>query len=212
MTRYRSKAPNVFVVYRDRQSKSGAEGYCLHLEWRIKGASAFRRAGFASVMDLLHANHREFWQSRLTFYRLDPDILGRRYCNWIRQRPRRTPRIIRLGKFSYNLERRAGGTIIRALGSTQAVVDAYRHKLRVRDGLQRINVDQLLPAGPLSYDRCKQLARYAQKPLITKTITRIPPLEQTTSQKALAALLARRQNRPQPPSSRPSLVHQEQGS
>jgi len=135
VTRYSGprSAPNVVVTYADRPSKATGELHSAHLEWRIRGSAALRRAGIRSVADLLLLKPRTFWLNRLLLYGLDQGELGRLYHNrysrkrGAKKRARRSPWIIRhrRSKFTYDMNQRAGQTIERALGSTQAVLDFY---------------------------------------------------------------------------------------
>ena len=117
-TRYSGpkNAPNVLAVYRDRPSKlDRKERPCLHFDWRIKGSSALRRAGFSSVADLLRVDHRTFWLTRLIMYELTPDQLGRRYHQSYTpaSRNRRTPWIwtSERWRLPYNRDRSVAGII-----------------------------------------------------------------------------------------------------
>jgi hypothetical protein len=52
-TRYssrRRKVPNNLAIYGDRACRLTGEVYCLHFDWRMKGASALHRQGTASAM------------------------------------------------------------------------------------------------------------------------------------------------------------------
>jgi hypothetical protein len=60
---------------------------------------------------------------------------------------RRGPWIIFCGQieFPYDRDAAAGAAIVRALGSTQAVLDQYRKRFDANRCLERINVSHLLP-------------------------------------------------------------------
>jgi hypothetical protein len=147
VTRYTGprQAPNVLATYRDKPSKVTGEVYCVHFDWRMKGAAVLHRAGINSIADLLNFKHREFWQSRLLMCALHYRDLGRIYRN--QGTGRRRPWVIfsPSRRFSYDVDQRTGATIVRILGSTQAVIDRYRGKLDVRRCLVSINVRHLLP-------------------------------------------------------------------
>ncbi|QPC43880.1 hypothetical protein HW532_15000 [Kaustia mangrovi] len=151
-TRYTGprRAPQVFVCYRDLPCRVTGELYCVHLEWRIKGAQTLRRLDLDSIDRVLRKGHRGFWLNQLTFYELVHDDLGRRYHNWAlrhrQHRPIYRPCIAEWPNgFRYYLDRRAGGTLARALGSTQAVVDEYGSRFNIRRSLFSIDIGRLLP-------------------------------------------------------------------
>jgi hypothetical protein len=149
LTRYTGprKAPNVLVIYRDRPSKVTGDLFSVHCDWRMKGTAALHRAGIASVTDLITLDYREFWRERLLLRAIDPRDLGRMYRIYVEGKGRRRgPWIIFSGQreFAYQVDLRAGATIIRALGSTQAVLDYYR-KLDLNRCLREIDVRHLLP-------------------------------------------------------------------
>ena len=150
VTRYSGprKSPNVLAIYRDRASKVTGEVYCVHFDWRIKGAPALRRAGIASVADLIKLNHRRFWQERLLMRDLSLRDLGRMYhVHVVGKGRRRGPWVVFSGRkeFPYQVDLRAGATIVRALNSTQAVLDLYRRQFNVNHCLKAIDVSHLLP-------------------------------------------------------------------
>jgi hypothetical protein len=161
-TRYSGprSARNVLAVYSDRHSKVTGEVYCLHFDWRIKGADALRRAGFHSIADLKHIDRREFWQTRLLFRAIDPDALGRRCNNHIHGTNRRRPWITQCGPITYNYDRSTAGILWHSLGSTQAIIDEC--EFNVKSCLIPILVDHLLPEHTLSYD-------YPSKPVSIQT-------------------------------------------
>ncbi|MFY9839267.1 MAG: hypothetical protein WAK55_22880 [Xanthobacteraceae bacterium] len=141
-------AANVLAIYRDRPSKMTGEVNCLHLDWRMRGPVALCRAGITSIQQLRKIDHRAFWQKRLVMARLIAKKLGRQYhVHVARKGPRRKPWVIFIGsrRFPYHVDERMGATIIRSLGSTQAVLDAYRSYFNVRSCLQRMSVEHLLP-------------------------------------------------------------------
>jgi hypothetical protein len=130
VTRYTGprKAPNVLAIYRDRPSKVTGEIYCVHFDWRIKGVPALRRAGIISVTDLLTLDHRQFWRERLLLRDFNLRDLGRMYHVHVAGKGRRRRQwVVFSGRkeFPYQVDLRAGATIVRALNSTQAVLDLY---------------------------------------------------------------------------------------
>jgi hypothetical protein len=141
-------AANLLAIYRDRPCKVTGEVYCVHLDWRITGAVALQRAGINSLQQLRNIDYHAFWQKRLVMARLNAEKFGRQYHVQIaRKGPRRTSWVIFIGSrnFPYHVDARMGATIIRSLGSTQAVLDAYRRRFNVRCCLQRMSVEHLLP-------------------------------------------------------------------
>jgi hypothetical protein len=150
VTRYTGprKAPNVLGTYWDRPSKVTGEVNCVHSDWRIKGAAALRRAGITSVTELLELNHRQFWSERLLMRDLDLRKLGRNYHVHVAGKgSRRGAWVISYGqgRFFYHADLRAGAEILRALNTTQAVLDCYTKKFNVNRCLRNISVDHLLP-------------------------------------------------------------------
>jgi hypothetical protein len=148
-TRYTGprSAPNNIVTYADRASKGGSP-HCAHFDWRIKGSGTLRRIGVNCVRDLLTFSHREFWRTRLRLCAIDRGILGRMYHNWQKGTKRRSPWITfdLNRRFVYDHDSRAGGTIVRVLQSSQAVVDMYRKRFEVDRCLVPYEITHLLPA------------------------------------------------------------------
>lgn len=56
---------NEMVAYSDDKSKVRPESPVVHLEWRIQGDRALKRANIKSMMELTEFNHRAFWAKRL---------------------------------------------------------------------------------------------------------------------------------------------------
>jgi hypothetical protein len=150
VTRYTGprSAPNVLAIYCDKPCRLTGEVYCTHLDWRMKGAATLRRVGIFSVADLLNFDHRLFWSTRMLFHAIAPDKLGRIYWNHHRKSKRRGRWVVKSKNgFIYDIDARTGGTIMRALGSTQAVVDEWRKHFDVNRCLVPIDHQHLLP-GP----------------------------------------------------------------
>jgi hypothetical protein len=134
----RWKHPNVIAIYAHRPCKITGEILCNHIEWRMYGAKALRRAGIHSLMDVVTLDHHEFWRKRLRLKTIDRCKLGR---YWRRDgRPER-PRLSRQ-------DATIGGVLIRAClnRSTQSVIDHYRLP-RMSRCLKPLPVDHLLPAS-----------------------------------------------------------------
>lgn len=64
------------VQYHDKPSKITHEP-CLHLELRLKGAEACRRAGIEFLEDLANLDHRKLWSKELCLRAIDPLKLER---------------------------------------------------------------------------------------------------------------------------------------
>jgi hypothetical protein len=81
-TRYTAKrrAANKLVNYAEQGSRISGELFCEHVEWRLIGARALRRAGIGSLNELLKLDHRQFWTERLLMRTVNLDRLGRMYC------------------------------------------------------------------------------------------------------------------------------------
>jgi hypothetical protein len=167
-TRYtgtRWKNPTVFVMYRDRPRKVTEEPYCLHLEWVLCGRQTPERAGFESVLDVLTIDPRQFWRQRLSLFEIDAELLGRRYHNQRIGSRRIKPWVLTYGKrFSYHMDLRCGGTILRGFRSAQAIVDDDKYgRDLVEPCLSKLNCDHLLP-GTHSYDNVPKSPRSVIKP------------------------------------------------
>lgn len=149
-TRYSGprRAPNVLVVYCGRPSKVTGAPFCVHFDWRIRGVTALRRAGFYSIADVLKVDHRQFWRDRLLMKSVNLRAFGRQYHIHVEGKGRRTaPWMIFVGgnEFPYDLDRRAGANIVHAVGSTQEVIDQYRKRFPVSRCLDDIDIGHLLP-------------------------------------------------------------------
>lgn len=59
---------NEIAVYSDGKRKVRPESPRVHLEWRIHGAKALRRANIKSAADLAELDHRAFWAKRLRLH------------------------------------------------------------------------------------------------------------------------------------------------
>jgi hypothetical protein len=140
ITRYTAqrRVPNKLVSYADRPSRITGEIYCVHVEWRLNGARALRRAGIATVSELLKLDHHQFWKERLLLRRVNLEALGRQYnVHVLGKGRRRGPWIAFYGpgkSIRYNFDGRAGYILMRTCGwqekgtrgTTQAVVDGFR--------------------------------------------------------------------------------------
>lgn len=61
------------VLYSDRKSKVDKQSACLHIDWRVMGSVALRKAHLREPADLLRLNHRSFWDKRLCLLRAPPE-------------------------------------------------------------------------------------------------------------------------------------------
>jgi hypothetical protein len=75
---------------------------------------------------------------------VDQEALGRAYCN-NEDGTRQRRAIMKVGCFEYDIHARAGSIINRAIGSTQGVIDEFRHRLRIDRCLVEIDAQHLLP-------------------------------------------------------------------
>jgi hypothetical protein len=156
----RRRARNKITIYADQPSRMSGDLDCVHIEARMAGADALRRAGISSVADLLRFDHRAFWQGRLLMYDIDLRKLGRDYYARVEgRRRRRSARISVHGSYHYDFDLRAGGIILQNLEmelqergellgdslSTQQALDHLRKSFNVSACLQPIEVNQLLP-------------------------------------------------------------------
>jgi hypothetical protein len=140
-TRYTAgrTAPNNLVVYADKPSKVSGKP-CLHLDWRIKGTQALKRAGISSVKDLIKFDHRAFWEERLRLCTIDPTKLGINYHNHTLGTNRRKPWV--MTRFRYQQDRTIGGLMIRTWGM-QRILNRYGPNLRQH--VVDLDVSNLLP-------------------------------------------------------------------
>lgn len=129
------------TAYISKPSPVTGEVDCLHIEYRICGASAVRAIGIASIADLLAFDFRAFWQKHLILRDVAIERLGRHSLNkrfgTRRQAPspddRRTGQVIWRAR-AYD---RSGGH------SVQALIQNYGSG----PYLKRIAVDHFLPSA-----------------------------------------------------------------
>jgi hypothetical protein len=163
-TRYtaRRRVPNKLVSCADRPSRITGEVHCVHVEWRLSGARALRRAGIATVSELLDLDHHLFWKERLLMRTVNLQALGRQYNEHVLGKGRRRgPWIEFFGpnkSIAYNFDARTGYVLMRTSGSKeegtkgtiQAVVDEHRKQFDINRCLEALEVEELLPAISLS--------------------------------------------------------------
>jgi hypothetical protein len=146
-TRYdaRRGSPNVIVLYGDEHSRVTGEPHCLHLEWRLSGLKAVRRARIGSGQDLVMFNHRHFWEKRLLLFDVDRERLGRLIRNSLDGTRRRKSGLERIGGSLINFDKRTGDVNVRAHWTIQGLIDELPRSYRVRRALIRISNQELLP-------------------------------------------------------------------
>jgi hypothetical protein len=184
--------PNNLTVYSDKRSNITREPFCLHLEWRLSGVRALRRAGIGSLNDLLRLDHRTFWSERLLLRAVDLNKLGRLHCVHVLHRgPRRGPwrKHFRGLAVAFDYHAQTGSALWLTRGSVQTLIDEWRVKWRDDFPISRcldepMAVDHLLPtevwpAPPpaadqttvIIYDSWCQMSRTAPNPLPHNEIT-----------------------------------------
>jgi hypothetical protein len=146
-TRYDAgrSAPNGIVLYKENHSRMTDEVNCLHLEWRLKGLKAVRRAGIKSGQDLLEFSHRQFWQKRLRLYDVDDRRrLGRLITNRAKGKKSRASKIEQTGRYRVNIDGRTGEVHVRSCDTIQELLDKLRG-IRSHRALVAISNEFLLP-------------------------------------------------------------------
>jgi len=104
-----------YVTYADKPSRHGG-GPCCHLECRFQSKRPVAALGIDSIGDLLAFDHRAFWKKRLRLYEYDPELLGKR---WNGRHLSSAPVIWKSGNFTYNVDRRIGETLVRAVAAME---------------------------------------------------------------------------------------------
>ena len=87
---------------------------CLHLEAKITGSSACKRAGISHPKDLLDFDFDGFWKRYLTFVDVDRRRLGRWYLNQINGTKERLKEAN-----GYDINRATGNYLFRFYGRDQ---------------------------------------------------------------------------------------------
>jgi len=143
-------APNVLAVYGDKPCRITGEVCCLHLDWRVSGAAALRRAGLDTIGKLVDLDFRAFWSSRLLMSKMRFEYLGRLVTNACTGSNRRGPWMQPWPHgFVFDVHTRTGQIIRRAYGSTQSVIDHCRKTVNVQRCLVPLDVQHLLPPSPM---------------------------------------------------------------
>lgn len=147
-TRYwrpRASARNL-VVYPDRHSKITGEVHCLHVEMRLLGAEAVRRAGIGAIADITNFDHRAFWRRHLRLVDIDREKLSLAVR---RTRCRKSAPADRAGirlRTAADYFAAAASRQDRPIGAAQDVIDHARAmKLDIRRAIVRIDPAPFLP-------------------------------------------------------------------
>ena len=142
------RAGNVVVIYADRPSKVAAEGTpCVHVEWRVNGRAACRRAGVGTVADARDLDHREFWRQRLLLQRIDQQRLG----SELAVSDTAVSHLLRIVRWDHHDEH---GNFVLPDFCSQQLLDHYRgpeHRetsRKVRRSLIEVRNDPYLPPNP----------------------------------------------------------------
>jgi hypothetical protein len=156
------RAPNLGVLYRKNKRGEGhcrltGEPYCLHLEWRIRGARPLKAAGISSPADLASFDFRSFWRKKLRFYQWDDEQVGRYLRNRRTSGRTRKPVYASFSVGRINLDRRTGRSLYLTeqtkwgYSPIQAIVRRYRN-LGVMRALTPIGNAFLLPTISEAYE------------------------------------------------------------
>jgi hypothetical protein len=146
-TRYTAPwhVPTKIVNYDSKPCRITGEIHCLHFDYRLRNSDAVRRNGIRCVAELLELDHHLFWKKRLVMRAVDLVHLGKLHRAHFEGKRRRTEWIQYFGQFPYYIDRRRGSIVMRACGSTQALLDEYRDRFEVTRCLREIDVEHLLP-------------------------------------------------------------------
>ena len=139
-TRYTAspRAPNKLANYADKECRITGEVYCLHIEWRLIGVQALKRAGLAAVSAVKDIDYYRFWKDRLLLRTVDLQALGRQFRVHVQGRNNR-----RRGPCSEYAS--IGNDLMGQVGSVQALVDQYRKQFDVGRCLKPMEIEGLLP-------------------------------------------------------------------
>lgn len=145
--------PNKIVSYSDRPCRITNDDFCFHNEWRTFGKEALHDMGIESLDDLIRLDHHSFWMKRLLFYKIDRELFGRLYSNFLTGSKRRNARRIKCtDSLYYSTDRAICNALMRQISSAQELVDVYRKKFDVRRCLLKIEASDLIPKTSLYYD------------------------------------------------------------
>ena len=141
------RAPNTTVFYQEEHSRITGEVCVLHLEWRLNGLKAMRRAGIRSGQDLVEFNHRQFWKTRLLFYDVDRRRLGRLIRNRKSGKRSKLAAVKQTSGYWVNIDGRTGETHRRVAGTIQGLIDRFRsaERVRIQRVLSQLSNAELLP-------------------------------------------------------------------
>jgi hypothetical protein len=127
-TRYSNArgSANNSITYPQDYCRITGELNVLHFDWRITGVAALRRAGLEQMSDIINSDDHEFWSQRLCFAGIDSERLGRSANNRFNKGRRRHPLIIN----GYNVDKRTGDTLIRAIQAKASIAREQEHQKR----------------------------------------------------------------------------------
>ena len=151
LTRYDGprRAANLVIAYIENYSRITGEPYCLHVEWRTKGARAVRGMGIYSPADLVNFDHRAFWQKRLRLVDVDPEQLGRLVRNRHDGGKSRTPKFQtrKWDGLRWNTDEYYGRAMLHSCDSMQELLDKYGTDYRIARIITSIPNEGWLPAS-----------------------------------------------------------------
>jgi len=162
-TRYSAnRHNNQTAMYATRLSKI-EKTPCVHLEWRLTGASAVQNAGFSLnfLATMNNTTHQMFWKKRTKFIEIDLQKLGRIILGRTRKNRRSrkywaSPVGPARLNISYDHFLRAGGTFLRAYGhnnfgipDAQILIDVVtkRYKVVKEDFVNILPISDLISEG-----------------------------------------------------------------
>jgi hypothetical protein len=149
-TSRKRRVANNLDLYADKECRITGELYCLHMDWRVKGVQALRRADIGSIPELLTLDLRQFWEQRLIMRAVDYRALGRRFNMYSMAKGQLAPWLRRFSCSqicAYDLDAMVGARLARRCGSTQALIDRFRTSIDVGRCLVDIDVSHLLPSA-----------------------------------------------------------------
>jgi hypothetical protein len=152
VTRYTGgpSVPNLFLMYGDLPCRITGEIFCLHLEWRRRRRDNLQRAGIRSIADLLHLDHRAFWQKRLLLAEFNLHKLGGIVRRHFSPQTSKGPWISYLKSgVRWDHDRRSGHTLLVKFGSAQSIIDEFTGQCRVGRCIIPLGVGHLLPPPPV---------------------------------------------------------------
>lgn len=145
----RRKPGRLFIAYPDEPDRNYGHENCFHIEARHHGARAVRRAGITTAQDLIAFDHVAFWRSKLTFYKVNLERLGRFHDNRHSENKRQRTRIHQCGSFDYNVDHAIGSVLFRNHGYNpqlqMCTAESFVRSYGRGPFLDRIDATSLLP-------------------------------------------------------------------